>query len=221
MKLDANNINPKGLLELKEVGISINGYQLFEKLNIEIQEGSIVTVMGPSGCGKSSLLSFICGTISNDFSTCGQIHLGGKTILDKPPEERNIGILFQDDLLFPHMSVGENLSFGIPSAMTGRSKRQNIVQEALSEAGLRGMENQDPNTLSGGQKGRIAVMRTLLSQPNALLLDEPFSKLDLELRSRFRSFVFRHVRKNRLPTLLVTHDPNDAEAAGGPIIQLV
>tara|TARA_B110000014_G_C20025527_1_gene532311 strand:- start:324 stop:989 length:666 start_codon:yes stop_codon:yes gene_type:complete len=221
MKLDANNINPKGLLELKEVGISINGNQLFEKLNIEIPEGSIVTVMGPSGCGKSSLLSLICGTISTDFSTYGQIQLGGKTLLDQPPEKRNIGILFQDDLLFPHMSVGENLSFGIPSAMTGRSKRQNIVQEALSEAGLTGMENKDPNTLSGGQKGRVAVMRTLLSQPNALLLDEPFSKLDLELRSRFRSFVFGHVRKNRLPTLLVTHDPNDAEAAGGPIIQLV
>ena len=86
MKLDANNINPKGLLELKEVGISINGNQLFEKLNIEIPEGSIVTVMGPSGCGKSSLLSLICGTISTDFSTYGQIQLGGKTLLDQPPE---------------------------------------------------------------------------------------------------------------------------------------
>ena len=221
MKLDTNNIKPEGLLELKEVGISINGYKLFEKLNIKIPQGSIVSVMGPSGCGKSSLLSFIFGTISNDFSTCGQIHLGGKTILDKPPEERNIGILFQDDLLFPHMSVGENLSFGIPSSIVGRRKRQNMVQKALSEAGLRGMENQDPNTLSGGQKGRIAVMRTLLSQPNALLLDEPFSKLDLDLKIRFRSFVYRHVRKNNLPTLLVTHDPNDAEEAGGPIIQLV
>ena len=221
MKLDTNNIKPEGLLELKEVGISINGYKLFEKLNIKIPQGSIVSVMGPSGCGKSSLLSFICGTISNDFSTCGQIHLGGKTILDKPPEERNIGILFQDDLLFPHMSVGENLSFGIPSSIVGRRKRQNMVQKALSEAGLRGMENQDPNTLSGGQKGRIAVMRTLLSQPNALLLDEPFSKLDQDLKIRFRSFVYRHVRKNNLPTLLVTHDPNDAEEAGGPIIQLV
>ena len=221
MKLDTNNIKPEGLLELKEVGISINGYKLFEKLNIKIPQGSIVSVMGPSGCGKSSLLSFICGTISNDFRTYGQIHLGGKTLLDKPPEERNIGILFQDDLLFPHMSVGENLSFGIPSSIVGRRKRQNIVQKALSEAGLRGMENQDPNTLSGGQKGRIAVMRTLLSQPNALLLDEPFSKLDLDLKIRFRSFVYRHVRKNNLPTLLVTHDPNDAEEAGGPIIQLV
>ncbi len=221
MKLDTNNIKPEGLLELKEVGISINGYKLFEKLNTKIPQGSIVSVMGPSGCGKSSLLSFICGTISNDFSTCGQIHLGGKTILDKPPEERNIGILFQDNLLFPHMSVGENLSFGIPPSIVGRRKRQNMVQKALSEAGLRGMENQDPNTLSGGQKGRIAVMRTLLSQPNALLLDEPFSKLDQDLKIRFRSFVYRHVRKNNLPTLLVTHDPNDAEEAGGPIIQLV
>ena len=221
MKLDTNNIKPEGLLELKEVGISINGYKLFEKLNIKIPQGSIVSVMGPSGCGKSSLLSFICGTISNDFSTYGQIQLGGQTLLDKPPEERNIGILFQDDLLFPHMSVGENLSFGIPSSIVGRRKRQNMVQKALSEAGLRGMENQDPNTLSGGQKGRIAVMRTLLSQPNALLLDEPFSKLDQDLKIRFRSFVYRHVRKNNLPTLLVTHDPNDAEEAGGPIIQLV
>ncbi len=221
MKLDTNNIKPEGLLELKEVGISINGYKLFEKLNIKIPQGSIVSVMGPSGCGKSSLLSFICGTISNDFSTYGQIQLGGQTLLDKPPEERNIGILFQDDLLFPHMSVGENLSFGIPSYIIGRRKRHNMVKKALTEAGLTGMENQDPNTLSGGQRGRIAVMRTLLSQPNALLLDEPFSKLDMDLRNRFRSFLYRHVRKKNLPTLLVTHDPNDAEEAGGPIIQLV
>ena len=221
MKLDSKNIKLKGLLELQEVGISINGNKLFENLNIKIPEGSIVTIMGPSGCGKSSLLSFICGTISTDFSTCGQIQLDGKILLDLPPEKRNVGILFQDDLLFPHMSVGENLSFGIPSTIVGRRNRQNMVLKALSEAGLTGMENQDPNTLSGGQRGRIAVMRTLLSQPSALLLDEPFSKLDLDLRSRFRSFVFRHVRKNRLPTLLVTHDPNDAEAAGGPVIQLV
>ncbi len=218
---DVMNTDPAGLLELRGVRLTLDGSHLFEELNVAVPAGEVVTVMGPSGCGKSSLLAFICGTLPPVFSASGEACLDGEALNGQPPEQRHVGILFQDDLLFPHMSVGENLSFGLPPAVSDRTRRHARVEAALAEAGLTGMADRDPDTLSGGQRGRVAMMRTLLSQPRALLLDEPFSKLDVDLRARFRTFVFAHARDNRIPTLLVTHDPSDAEAAAGPVIELV
>ncbi len=215
------NAGPAGLLELCGVSLALDGSQLFGALDVAVPAGEVVTVMGPSGCGKSSLLAFICGTLPPVFGVSGEVRLDGETLDGLPPEQRHVGILFQDDLLFPHMSVGENLSFGLPPAISGRSERRARVEAALAEADLTGMADRDPDTLSGGQRGRVAVMRTLLSEPRALLLDEPFSKLDVDLRARFRTFVFAHARDNRIPTLLVTHDPSDAEAAAGPVIELL
>jgi len=218
---DEENTGPAGLLELCGVCLTLDDAPLFEKLNVAVPAGEVVTIMGPSGCGKSSLLAFICGTLAPVFSAAGEARLDGETLDGLPPEQRHVGILFQDDLLFPHMSVGENLSFGLPPEITGRAERRARVEAALTEAGMSGMAERDPDTLSGGQRGRVAVMRTLLSQPRALLLDEPFSKLDVDLRERFRTFVFAHARDNRIPTLLVTHDPSDAAAAAGPVIELL
>jgi putative thiamine transport system ATP-binding protein len=216
-----NNAGPAGLLELCGVCLTLDGARLFEELDVAVPAGDVVTIMGPSGCGKSSLLAFICGTLPPVFAASGEARLDGTALDGLPPEQRHVGILFQDDLLFPHMSVGENLSFGLPPAVNDRAERRARVEAALAEAGLAGMADRDPDTLSGGQRGRVAVMRTLLSQPRALLLDEPFSKLDVDLRARFRTFVFAHARDNRIPTLLVTHDPSDAEAAAGPVIELL
>ncbi len=132
-----------------------------------------------------------------------------------------MGILFQDPVLFPHLTVEGNLLFGFPRRnWRDRHKRRVIVSDVLASAGLAGFENRDPSTLSGGQKARVTLLRTLLSQPRALLLDEPFGKLDVAMREDFRSFVFDHVRERQLPALLVTHDPADAEAAGGVVIRL-
>ena len=207
-------------LELRGVGLRLGGRALVAPLDLVVAAGEIATVMGPSGCGKSSLLAFICGTLDPAFAPQGQVWLDGEDMGARPPERRRIGILFQDDLLFPHLSVAENLAFGLPARMRDRAARAARIEAALAEAGLTGFGARDPATLSGGQRARIALMRTLLAEPRALLLDEPFSKLDVALRGRIRAFVFDHARANGLPTLLVTHDPDDAAATGGPVIEI-
>ena len=207
------------MLKLENISLRIDGNHLFSKLNLEVNLGQVKTVMGPSGCGKSSLLAHLCGTLPSVFQTKGKILLHDKKLNDLPPHQRKLGILFQDDLLFPHLSVGENLAFALPSKIR-HHERKDKIEKALEEIELSGMYARDPASLSGGQRARVALMRTLLSQPKALLLDEPFAKLDQELRERFRKLVFAHAAKNNLPTLLVTHDKVDAHAAGGDIIVL-
>jgi putative thiamine transport system ATP-binding protein len=118
------------------------------------------------------------------------------------------------------LSVGGNLSFALPASIKGKAIRRDRIEKALSQAELAGFAERDPATLSGGQKARVALVRTLLSNPRALLLDEPFSKLDASLRAQVRDWVFGAARDTGLPVLLVTHDPADAEAAGGPVLQL-
>jgi putative thiamine transport system ATP-binding protein len=205
-------------LRLIDVSLRVGGSDLLAGFDLVVAPGAVTTVMGPSGCGKSSLLSYVCGTLEPVFEAAGEVWLDGAAIHHLAPERRRVGILFQDDLLFPHLSVGENLAFALPPAVRGRRARHERIEAALREADLGGFSGRDPATLSGGQRARVAVMRTLLSEPRALLLDEPFGKLDRALRDRFRAFVFDHARAARLPTLLVTHDEADAAAAGGAIV---
>ena len=176
--------------------------------------------MGRSGAGKSTLLAFAGGHLDPDFVASGTVSVDGRDVTSVPAERRGVGVLFQDDLLFPHLSVGDNLAFGLPRDVSGRRERKRHIDEALAEAGLSGYADRDPATLSGGQRARIALMRTLLSRPKALLLDEPFSKLDEELRDDMRKFVLSHAREQGLPILMVTHDIADALGAGGPVITL-
>lgn len=206
-------------LRLKDVSICIHGRELL-RLSVSVAPGEVMTVMGPSGSGKSSLLAFLAGTLSPAFSAKGEILLDGLSLVGRPPDKRRLGILFQDDLLFPHLSVGGNLAFALPVGIRGRKARRAAVEEALATADLTGFADRDPATLSGGQRARAALMRVLLSQPKALLLDEPFSKLDASLRESFRAFVFGEARRLGLPAIMVTHDPADAAAAGGPVVTL-
>jgi putative thiamine transport system ATP-binding protein len=207
-------------LTLSQVEISLGEKRLLGPISLQVPPGEVITVMGPSGCGKSSLLAAICGTLDAALRATGRVLLNGEDISARPPETRHIGILFQDDLLFPHLSVAGNLAFGLPPAVRGRRARRERIEAALAEADMLAFYERDPMTLSGGQRARVALLRTLLSEPRALLLDEPFAKLDVALRARFRSFVFGHARAKGLPTLLVTHDPQDAADAGGPRLQI-
>jgi putative thiamine transport system ATP-binding protein len=206
-------------LRLKNVQLRLGNRELL-RLDHFIAPGEIATVMGPSGSGKSTLLAAITGTLPPEFTMSGSIVLDDQDISDLPTEERRIGILLQDDMLFPHMSVEENLAFGLKPEMRGRQGRREIVAAALHDVGLEGFAKRDPATLSGGQKARVSLMRALLAEPRALLLDEAFSKLDAELRKHVRQVVFDTARKKSLPVLQVTHDEADANAAGGTIIRL-
>lgn len=209
-----------GSLSLTSVTIALGTRVLVPGLWLDVAPGEVVTVMGPSGSGKTTLLDFIGGTLDSCFTARGQVALGDVDITRLAPDQRRVGVLFQDDLLFPHLSVGGNLAFGLSTASGGRKARRERIESALEDAGLGGFHGRDPSTLSGGQRARVAVLRTLLSEPCALLLDEPFSKLDDGLREDFRRFVFDHAAAQELPVLMVTHDMTDALAAGGPIVAI-
>jgi putative thiamine transport system ATP-binding protein len=206
-------------LTLDRVVIQRDGRTLVD-ISDHVAPGEVLTVMGPSGSGKSTLLSYIIGTLDSGFDAAGRVILNGTDITDLAPEQRHVGILFQDELLFPHLSVGENLAFGLRASVKTRAARRAQIDAALEDIGLAGFADRDPETLSGGQKARVALMRMLLSGPKALLLDEPFSRLDTERRDQIRALVFDQARAKGLPVLLVTHDHADADAAGGRVHRL-
>jgi putative thiamine transport system ATP-binding protein len=199
-------------LQLDITRLSLGSTALVLDLHLDVPPGAVHTVMGDSGSGKSSLLAAVCGTLAPVFRFDGSITLDGQRIDALPTEQRRVGILFQDDLLFAHMSVRENLLFAVPPGP--RAQRESVVTQALSDLELPGFGHADPATLSGGQRARVSLMRALLAQPRALLLDEPFSRLDAALRQRMREFVFAAVRVRQIPVLMVTHDQADvADAA--------
>lgn len=186
-------------------------------VSADVAPGAVLSIMGPSGVGKSTLLAWLTGTLPAGFQATGRAELAGRDITNLAPEARRLGILFQDHLLFPHLSVGANLAFGLAA---GVSDRRDVVDQALVEIDLAGYADRDPATLSGGQRARVALMRMLLSEPEALLLDEPFSRLDAALRDQMRDLVFSRARAKQLPVIMVTHDAQDAEAAGGEVLHL-
>ncbi len=206
------------MLELVDVSLSLNGKRLLQPLSLVIAPGEVATLMGPSGSGKSSLLSFIGGDISDTFVTSGEVLLQGQNLRNISPEQRGIARLFQDDLLFPHMTVQENLLFAVPHLP--KAERLHMVSTALQRADLEGFERRAPHTLSGGQRQRVALMRALLAKPRAILLDEPFSKLDKALRQHMRDYVYSHLKARGIPALLVTHDRADAPV-GGRVLEII
>jgi putative thiamine transport system ATP-binding protein len=187
---------------------------LVQDLHLKVPAGEILTLMGPSGCGKSSVLAATAGTLASvseglqPLQFDGRVQLNGRDLTPLPTHLRGVGLVFQDALLFAHMTVAENLLFAVSRTLP-LAQRQARVQQALQEAELSGMGERDPSTLSGGQRARVALMRALLAEPQALLLDEPFSKLDAALRAQLRPWVFAHVRERRIPVVLVTHDEKD------------
>ena len=205
------------MLNIKNLTISNAEKSLFSAMSLAVDEGEVVTLTGVSGSGKSTLLNWMIGDLDPSFSATGELWLNSLRCDTLPIEARHIGLLFQDDLLFPHLSVGHNLAFALPAKFRDAKDRRQRVEQTLSDIGLVGFHDRDPATLSGGQRARVSLMRTLLAEPRALLLDEPFSKLDAALRTQFRAFVFEQIARQKIPTLLVTHDPADVPQGGRAI----
>ncbi|MEZ8444456.1 ATP-binding cassette domain-containing protein [Vibrio splendidus] len=196
-------------LHLNDLAIHKNGGEsLFSALNVTLESGQTLALMGPSGCGKSTLLDAIAGHLNDEFSYSGTVILNDIQLDELPSHQREVGILFQDDLLFPHLKVWENLAFSLPNSVKG-SDRQQQAMEALRDIELTRLAESFPDQISGGQRARISLTRMLLAKPKLALLDEPFSKLDQELRAQFRDWVFEQLTKANIPTLMVTHDQAD------------
>lgn len=180
---------------------------VLENINIDIKDGELVSLLGVSGCGKSTTLQLIAGLINPDS---GDIIFNDKSVLNIPTGKREAVIVFQDYLLFPHMSVYENIEFGLKMKNINKKTRKDKVNELIKLVKLNGYENKYPSELSGGQKQRVAIARTLAINPKVLLLDEPFSNLDINLRNEMREFVLNLQKKLYITTILVTHDKEEA-----------
>lgn len=201
-------------LKLENFYVTLSHKPLLPPLSITVSPGEVLTLMGPSGCGKSTLLAGIAGQLPLPLRAEGRVWLDWNELTRTPPWRRGVGLLFQDDLLFPHLTVGQNLRFALsPQAAP------DAVAQALRQADMKEMAAAYPATLSGGQRARISVLRTLLAAPAALLLDEPFSRLDAPLRRRFRHWVYQQIAERAIPAILVTHDRADAPP-GGRIVTL-
>ncbi|WNZ57474.1 ABC transporter ATP-binding protein [Microbulbifer sp. MKSA007] len=186
---------------------------VIESVSFALQAGEIACLLGPSGCGKTTLLHAIAGF---QPVAAGSIQLSGEVISSRekqiPAEQRNIGVVFQDYALFPHLTVEQNIAFGIQSMP--KSKRQSRTQSLLKLVRLEGFGQQYPHQLSGGQQQRVALARALAPRPKLLLLDEPFSNLDTELRRSLAAEVRHILREEKIPAIIVTHDRHEAFIAG-------
>ncbi|WP_100637178.1 ATP-binding cassette domain-containing protein [Marinomonas sp. ef1] len=207
------------MLTVNAFSLSLGDKTLIKDLSFEIADGQILSIMGPSGIGKSSLLHFLSGSLSSNLTTTGEAFLNDEALQTKSTQDRKVGLLQQMPLLFPHMSIIENLLFAIPADIN-KAERITMAQNALEKLGIPDKASALPKELSGGQQARVALLRTLLSQPDYLLLDEPFSKLDPALRRDVRAFVLNEIRQANIPALLVTHDPEDTKAMEGECLEL-
>ncbi|MEO7979708.1 MAG: ABC transporter ATP-binding protein, partial [Sporichthyaceae bacterium] len=176
-------------------------------LSLTLPTGTLTALLGPSGCGKSTTLNLVAGLLDPD---AGDVRFDGRSALDVPPERRPVAMVAQKALLFPHLTVADNVGFGLRMRRVPRTERSRRVSEMLALVGLEGFGGRRVHQLSGGQEQRVALARALVTEPRVLLLDEPFSALDTELRAQMRLLVRDLQRRLAVTTLFVTHDLAEA-----------
>ena len=197
------------MLEVNGLFVDIKGQPILKGVDFSVKGGELIGLLGPSGCGKSTLLKAVAGILP---PKSGSILIGGEDMANVPPHKRGAVIVFQDMRLFPNMTALENVAF--PIKMRGMPKRQRLEQaeQLMKSVQLCGLERRRINELSGGQQQRVALARALAAQPRLLLLDEPFTALDNELKEEIRALVLELHKKFRTTTVLVTHDRQEAFA---------
>ncbi len=178
-----------------------------DSIGLEVGVGELVSLLGPSGCGKTTTLNMVAGFLDPD---AGDIRLHGQSVADRPPHKRNSGMVFQSYALFPHMSVFENVAFGLRVRRLPKAEIERSVHEALAMVRLDGLHDRSTQQLSGGQRQRVSLARALVYQPDVLLLDEPFSNLDAKLRVAMRAELVEIQRRAQVTALFVTHDQEEA-----------
>jgi multiple sugar transport system ATP-binding protein len=194
-----------------------NGVDAVRDVSLDVGEGEFVVLVGPSGCGKSTLLRMIAGL---EEVSAGAIHIAGRDVTDVAPPDRDIAMVFQNYALYPHMSVRENLGFGLKQRRTAREEIARRVEEVGAMLGLGELMHRRPAQLSGGQRQRVAIGRALVREPAAFLLDEPLSNLDAKLRTSMRSELARLHDRLRTTTVYVTHDQVEAMTLGDRVVVL-
>ncbi|MGO1543030.1 MAG: ABC transporter ATP-binding protein [Gulosibacter sp.] len=207
-KPETTNTTPQPALELRAVGIAFEDeYEWIKDANLRVEDGEVVALLGPSGSGKSTLLRGIAGL---ETQTSGEMWMRGRLVNDVPTHQRDCGMVFQDGQLFPHRNVARNIAYGLESARWPRAKITKRVDAMLELVGLEGFGDRAVQTLSGGQAQRVALARSLATRPQLLLLDEPLSALDRELRERLAGDLRRILTRTGTSAVHVTHDEDEA-----------
>ncbi|OOS00825.1 ABC transporter ATP-binding protein [Haemophilus paracuniculus] len=207
--------NNNDFLVLKNVTKSFGKATVIDNLNLTIKKGSMVTLLGPSGCGKTTVLRLVAGL---ENPTSGQILIDGEDVTHNSIQQRDICIVFQSYALFPHMSIGDNVGYGLKMQGVPKAERQQRVKEALELVDLAGFEDRFVDQISGGQQQRVALARALILKPKVLLFDEPLSNLDANLRRSMREKIRELQQRLNITSLYVTHDQTEAFAVSDEVI---
>jgi ABC-type Fe3+/spermidine/putrescine transport system ATPase subunit len=203
------------LLKTEHINKSFNGLAVLQDINLSVDNGEIICLLGPSGCGKTTLLRIIAGLEQADS---GEITFNGSDLRSTPIHQRGFGLMFQDFALFPHKNVWDNVIFGLRMQNLDRDQIQRLGKHALELVGLTGFETRDVNELSGGEKQRVALARSLAPQPKLLMLDEPLGSLDRKLRDELMMEVRRILKEAQLTSIYVTHDQQEAFAVADRVV---
>lgn len=195
------------MIRIKDLVVTYGDTEVLSGIDLDVASGEFVTLLGPSGCGKSTLLRTIGGFIP---AAAGLVEIEGRDVTTRDPEDRGIGFVFQSYALFPHLSVSDNIGFGLATRKIKGAERHRRIAETLAVTGLEKFADKMPSQLSGGQQQRVAIARVLVTQPSVLLMDEPLSNLDAQLRVRLRDEIRRLHEQLGITTLYVTHDQDEA-----------
>lgn len=207
------------VISIEEVGLRHGGRQILDRFSLSAGAAEVLALLGPSGCGKSTVLRLVLGLVAPET---GAVRVNGELVsisgkILKPPEERGIAVVFQDLALWPHLSVAQNLEFGLKARKLPRKTRERRVTTALARIGLGARAGSYPAELSGGERQRVAIARALVLEPRAVLLDEPLANLDVSLKAELLQVFRELLLENHATTVFVTHDLREARALGAAV----
>lgn len=204
-------------LEVRNIRVGFNGSVVLNDVSLNVAPGEIVAVLGPSGSGKSTLLRVIAGLVS---PATGTVLIDDTEVTSTPTHKRGVGLVFQNNQLFPHMNVEDNIGYGLKISRVAADVRRERVQRLLDLVDMTDHAQRDPSTLSGGEAARIALARSLAPQPRVLLLDEPLAGLDHDLRYSLADELRRVIRESGTTAIVVTHDPIEAQRIADRVVHL-